>query len=225
MAWLPDGENFLKIRLFVVTQSMNVTEDTQTYTTWRHMHSIAQQVVVWVVAAKLVVCVEEILKYCSDFVLFFVYSKRRRSCWCAAGEVVFPQFINNIKSVASQLHHNVAVRCTQTCQFNIRTFLRLRRSRSVSHRHRDTRRCRDNRAVAGCRGTVQVWNCVSVGDRRLVLRQEERCTGHRVGVTRQFWLPTRLGNRRRSWVTSYVTLWCCNLYLLDVTLIVMVSPG
>ena len=44
------------------------------------MHSIAQQVVVGVVAAKLVVCVEEILKYCSDFVLFFVYSKRRRSC-------------------------------------------------------------------------------------------------------------------------------------------------
>ena len=26
MAWLPDGENFLKICLFVLTQSTNVTE-------------------------------------------------------------------------------------------------------------------------------------------------------------------------------------------------------
>ena len=42
MAWLPDGEKILMIRLFVLTQLTNVT-DGQTDTAWRHrprLHSI-----------------------------------------------------------------------------------------------------------------------------------------------------------------------------------------
>jgi len=48
IAWLPDGEHFLKICLFVLTESMNVTRRThrRTDTTYQHrlhLHSIAQQ--------------------------------------------------------------------------------------------------------------------------------------------------------------------------------------
>ena len=48
MAWLPDGKNSLKIRLFVLTEFTNVTDtqtDRQTDITWRHrprLHSIAR---------------------------------------------------------------------------------------------------------------------------------------------------------------------------------------
>jgi len=51
MAWLPDGEKFLKICLFVLTECTNVTDthtdrhaDTHTHHGNRlHLHSIAQQ--------------------------------------------------------------------------------------------------------------------------------------------------------------------------------------
>jgi len=49
MVWLPDSENILKIRLFVLTECTNVTDtqtDRQTDTAWRHrprLHSIARQ--------------------------------------------------------------------------------------------------------------------------------------------------------------------------------------
>ena len=45
MTWLPDGENFLKICLFVLTEFTKVT-DGRTDTAWRHrprLHSIARQ--------------------------------------------------------------------------------------------------------------------------------------------------------------------------------------
>ena len=45
MVWLPNGEKFLKICLFVLTQTTNVT-DTQTDTAWRlrpRLHSITRQ--------------------------------------------------------------------------------------------------------------------------------------------------------------------------------------
>ena len=45
MVWLPDGEKFVKIWLFVLTECTNVT-DTQTRTAWRHrprLDSIAWQ--------------------------------------------------------------------------------------------------------------------------------------------------------------------------------------
>jgi len=45
MVWLPDGENFLKICLFVLTEFMNVM-DGQTNATRRHrlcMHGIERQ--------------------------------------------------------------------------------------------------------------------------------------------------------------------------------------
>ena len=83
MAWVPDGEKFLKVRLFVLTESTNVTKHRQTDarrtdTAWQHrsrLHSIARQ-------KRRSVCA-----WCTAFWLYFVYLARSLTTGISIGSV------------------------------------------------------------------------------------------------------------------------------------------